>query len=166
MTSFDDVYEAFFSKMEEDDTFFDYFDLSNCAGFKRVIHPLAQNTGRKDDWIEVLRFFLDSPVYGNGLGSDFYTWGFYSHNIIVDFLAETCIIGLCFFCYVFYWMTKSIYQQTQSNDFYVYVMIIVLYGLVMNCFSGYWISTWQNWFAFGVAFGIRCQNKIDYDLYR
>lgn len=28
MTSFDDVYEAFFSKMEEDDTFFDYFDLS------------------------------------------------------------------------------------------------------------------------------------------
>ena len=28
MTSFDDIYEAFFSKMEEDDTFFDYFDLS------------------------------------------------------------------------------------------------------------------------------------------
>lgn len=145
---------------------FYYFDLSNYAGFKRVIHPLAQNTGRKDDWIETLRYFLDSPIYGNGLGSDFYTWGFYSHNIIVDFLAETGIIGLCFFCYVFYWMTKSIYQQIQSNDFYVYIMIIVLYGLIMNCFSGYWISTWQNWFAFGVAFGIRCQNKIGYNLYR
>lgn len=28
MTSFDDIYDVFFSKMEEDDTFFDYFDLS------------------------------------------------------------------------------------------------------------------------------------------
>lgn len=137
----------------------DYFDLWNYAGFKRVIHPMAQNTGRKDDWMEVLGYFFSSPLYGNGLGSDYYTWGFYSHNIIVDFLAETGLIGLVFFCGVFYWMEKSIYKQIKSNDFYVFIMIITLYGLVMNCFSGYWISTWQNWFAFGVAFGLRCQKN-------
>lgn len=28
MTSFDDIYEAFFSKMEQDSRFFEYFDLS------------------------------------------------------------------------------------------------------------------------------------------
>lgn len=139
-----------------------YYDLWNYAGFKRVINPLAQNTGRKDDWMEVLTYFFNSPIYGNGLGSDYYTWGFYSHNIIVDFLAETGIIGFCFFCYIFFWMEKSIFKQTKSNDFFVFIMIITIYGLVMNCFSGYWISTWQNWFAFGVAFGLRCQRKIGY----
>lgn len=140
-----------------------YFDLWDYAGFKRVIHPLAQQTGRKDDWLEVLTYFFNSPIYGNGLGSDFYTWGFYSHNIVVDLLAETGVIGLGLFGYLFFWTIRTIYRQSQVDDFYVLVLIIAMYGLIMNCFSGYWISAWPNWFAFGVAFGLRCQRIIGED---
>lgn len=34
MTSFDDVYDVFFSKMEQDSKFFDYFDLSENESIK------------------------------------------------------------------------------------------------------------------------------------
>ncbi len=69
-----------------------YFNLWDSGGFQRVINPLSQQTGRKDDWQEVMEYFWRSPIIGNGLGSDFYTWGFYSHNILVDFWLKLVLL--------------------------------------------------------------------------
>lgn len=124
--------------------------LWESAGFQRAINPLEQQTGRKDDWELVLNYFYDSPVWGNGLGSNFYTWGFYSHNIIVDFLAETGIIGTFIFIYIFYKMNTKIYRQALKDNVYVFFMIFAFYGLIFNAFSGYWISTYPNWLILGI----------------
>lgn len=138
-----------------------YFDFWNFAGYKRVVNPLDQQTGRLDDWQEVLVYFYKSPVFGNGLGSDFYTWGFYSHNIFVDFLAETGVLGFCLLCGLFIWTEGKIYKQTLEDQFYIFPMLFAIYGLIMNLFSGYWISAWNNWFAFGIAYGLRCRQIVD-----
>lgn len=129
------------------------FSLWDSGGFQRVINPLAQQTGRKDDWQEVLGYFWQSPVWGNGLGSDFYTWGFYSHNILVDFLAETGIIGFIILCTAFFKIEMHVFKQALVNNLYIFFCVFALYGLVMNMFSGYWISAYPNWLVLGLAWG-------------
>lgn len=124
------------------------------AGFQRAIHPLNQQVGRKDDWQEVLSYYYKSPIFGNGLGSDFYTWGFYSHNIFVDFLAETGLIGFVILSSIFIWIFRQFYLAIRRDNFYVLLFLFFINGFVMNCFSGYWISAWQNWFALGIAYGL------------
>lgn len=136
------------------------FNLWDSGGFQRVINPLAQQTGRKDDWQEVLEYFWQSPIWGNGLGSDFYTWGFYSHNMIVDFLAETGIIGCFILCTVFFKMEKHVYKQALSNNLYIFFCVFALYGLIMNMFSGYWVSFYPNWLILGLACGDYIKKRI------
>ena len=130
-----------------------YYNIWDSAGFQRVINPIAQQTGRKDDWLEVLTYFEESPIFGNGLGSDFYTWGFYSHNILVDFLAETGVIGTIILCHVFFKMEKTIMSRALYQDVFICISFFALYGIVMNCFSGYWITTYYNWLIFGIYYG-------------
>lgn len=136
-----------------------YFDLWSYKGFYRVTHPLAQNAGRKDDWQEVLTYFYQSPIIGNGLGSDFMTWGFYSHNIFVDFLAETGVLGFVLFTTLLFWIVRTILKQCFIDEYYIFIMCIGFYGLVMVLFSGYWISMYQIWMLMGVAYGLRLWNK-------
>ena len=93
------------------------------------------------------------------LGSDFMTWGFYSHNIFVDFLAETGIIGFVLFVTLFIWIVKTLLKQCFIDEYYIFIMCIGLYGLVMVLFSGYWISMYQIWMLMGVAYGLRLWNK-------
>ena len=140
-----------------------YFDLWSYKGFYRVTHPFAQQVGRTNDWQEVLTYFHQSPIIGNGLGSDFMTWGFYSHNIFVDFLAETGVVGFILFTSIIIWIVKTIVKQCFIDEYYVFIMCVGLYGLVMDLFSGYWISTYQIWMLMGVAYGIRLWNKQKID---
>ena len=136
-----------------------YFDLWSYEGFYRVTHPFAQNTGRTDDWQEVLTYFYQSPIIGNGLGSDFMTWGFYSHNIFVDFLAETGIVGFSILFSILIWMYWKVFKHCFIREEYFIIMCVGVYGIVHNCFSGYWISTYQIWMMLGVSYGIRMLNN-------
>ena len=130
-----------------------WLNLWSSSGFQRVINPLGQQTGRKDDWEEVITYFLDSPFWGNGFGSDFYTWGFYSHNIIVDFLAEGGAIGCLILITIFYKVEKHIFKSAFKDNLNIFFAIFALYGLILNMFSGYWISTYPNWLIFGITWG-------------
>lgn len=133
-----------------------YVNLWDSAGFQRTIHPLQQNTeGRLQDWKKILEYFWNSPFIGNGIGSDFYTLGFYSHNIIIDFLVETGIIGCGFLILWFYKIEKFILYNSIYSDIMTFISIFAIYGLVMNCFSGYWISTYYHWLVLGVYYGLK-----------
>lgn len=138
-----------------------YVNLWDSAGFQRTIHPMAQNVGRVDHWREVLDIFYSSPFIGNGLGSNFYTWGFYSHNMFLDFLSETGIIGFVFFMIVFYKMETLIITLARNSDVIFFISIFALFGLVMNCFSGYWISDYYHWLILGIYYALMTR-EVDY----
>ncbi len=140
----------------------EYMNLWESAGFQRTIHPLDQNTERKDYWNEVLLYFYESPIIGNGLGSDFYTWGFYSHNILIDFLVESGIIGLLFFGLFFIKVEREIFLHSIQNDIIAFISIFAIYGIVMNMFSGYWISTYYHWLILGVYYGLKTREITMY----
>lgn len=130
-----------------------WLNLWDSGGFQRVINPFSQQVGRKDDWEEVIVYFWESPLFGNGLGSNFYTWGFYSHNIFVDFLAECGIVGFIILTTIFFKVEKNILQSVYNNNINVFFAIFAIYGLVYNMFSGYWVSSYPNWLVLGIVWG-------------
>lgn len=128
----------------------DCLGVFDSSGFARSSNSLNDDD-RFEVWAEYWKFIDDYPIFGYGLGGDYFTVGFYSHNMIVDFLLELGIIGLLIMPFVFFKTYKKVYLLTKQNTMFVIVMILFLYGLVMNMFSGYWISMNTNWLCFGVA---------------
>lgn len=128
----------------------DYLGLTETAGFERT-SGLTKDDDRFELWREFLPYIKENVLLGWGLGGDYFTWGFYSHNIFIDWMLETGIVGTIILGRIFYKSYKRLYELTGLNEIFVVVMIFFIYGFVMNLFSGYWISTSSNWMAFGIA---------------
>ena len=128
----------------------DYVGLFQSSGFQRSTNTL-NNDDRFEVWANYWHYIGDYPFLGYGLGGDYYTVGFYSHNMIIDFLLELGIIGTFIMIRVFYLSYKNIYIRIETNPIFFVILILFLYGLVMNMFSGYWISMNTNWLCFGIA---------------
>lgn len=128
----------------------DYLGLQESAGFARS-SELVHDEDRFELWSQYTGFISQNPVLGWGLGGDYFTVGFYSHNIFIDWMLETGIIGTALLAIIFYKSYRRLYELTSLNEIFVVVMIFFIYGFVMNLFSGYWITTGSNWMALGIA---------------
>ncbi len=78
-------------------------------------------------------------------------------------MAETGIIGFCLFSIIFYKMEKHIYKKAFVDNLYIFFLVFALYGLVLNMFSAYWISTYPNWLILGIFWGSIHLNITDYE---
>ena len=132
----------------------DYFHLWDSVGFIRS-SGLLDDDDRFRLWRGIWHYVEDNNYIGYGLGGDYYTFGFYTHNILLDFLLETGFLGTIILTYTFVKIYKAIFNQCMNNNIFIILVIISLYGLVMNMFSGYWITTYSHWMALGVAMTYR-----------
>ncbi len=121
------------------------------AGFARSSNAINDND-RWLLWKEFWVYIARNPIIGHGLGGDYFTWGFYSHNLIVDLLLEAGLIGAIIILTIYFKTYKRLLDLSTNNQVFVIIIIMFIYGVVMNMFSGYWISTNSNWLAFGVAY--------------
>lgn len=92
-------------------------------------------------------YFLESPIWGNGLGSVWYLMGRYSHNIFLDLLLEGGLI--LFFIYIgillrFCKKAKALLMIDGDVAFY---LIIFIYSIVRLSFSCYYSADTGSWFA-------------------
>lgn len=127
-----------------------HLGLWTSAGFERT-SGLLSDDDRFLFWKQMWVYIVDNNFIGYGLGGDYYTYGFYTHNIFIDFLLETGILGSIILIVIFYRNYKLILQNSYSDEMFVLLLIISVYGLVMNIFSGYWITTYTHWLILGVA---------------
>lgn len=125
--------------------------LWESAGFNRSSNAI-HDTDRLQMWKGIWNYVKANNYLGYGLGGDYFTFGFYTHNIILDFILELGIFGLLIMSYCFWQTYKRLFILSKSNEIFVIIMIFFIYGVVMNMFSGYWVSTSSNWMAFGVAY--------------
>lgn len=128
----------------------DSVGLMDSEGFSRS-SGLLQDDDRILMWKSIWHFVEDNSYIGYGFGGDYFTYGFYTHNIILDFILETGILGAICMIIIFIKMTRRLYSMTFNNDIYIVVFIFYLYGLVMNMFSGYWINTPSHWVVLGLT---------------
>lgn len=128
----------------------DHLGVFQSSGFER-----SSNSLNDDDrfyvWAEYWKYLDDYPLFGYGPGGDYFTVGFYSHNMLIDFMLELGFLGTFIMIGVFFKTYKKVYALSMQDTIFVLVMILFIYGMVMNMFSGYWISKNVNWLAFGVA---------------
>lgn len=126
------------------------FDLSNASGFARS-SKLLHDDDRLNMWIKLWKYVEANNYVGYGLGSDFLVTRGYTHNFFLDFMIETGIMGTIILCIIFFKMYRSVFRNVFTNDIFIIICIVGIYGLVMNSFSGYWISTYSHWMILGVA---------------
>ncbi len=120
-----------------------FFDVWHSAGINRVVEYLTEDTEREELYRKALRAFMESPIVGQGMGSIWYTVGYYSHNIIMDFLAETGVFGTSIFVYILYKTSIGLYRQLRHQKIVVFLSMVFLGALVKNAFSGYYLGAFK-----------------------
>lgn len=129
------------------------------SGFERII-SIFQGEGDNTRMLllaEALELFYEAPVFGHGLGAIFYEMEQYSHNFVSDIIVECGIIGAIFIILVInLFILKSI-KLIKNNEIYHMIVVLFLCGIILNTFSGYWLSSPLTWFAIAYIFSVpRC----------
>lgn len=127
-----------------------YLNLWESAGFNRS-SSLIRDKDRFELWKSIWKYVEQNDYIGYGLGGDYYSFGFYTHNIFLDFILELGFLGFTIMIIIFFKMYRTIFKNIMINEIFIVVAIICLFGIVMNMFSGYWISTYTHWMALGIA---------------
>lgn len=120
-----------------------YFDIWNSAGMNRIVGSLTDDAERERLYHMAFQAFEESPFVGQGLGSIWYTVGYYSHNIVMDLLAETGIVGAFFFVFVLLRTFFTLYKNIHYNNIFILFTIIFLGALIKNSFSGYYLGAYK-----------------------
>lgn len=140
-----------------------YLDV-NAIGLERVLESFAN--GINDSNRQKLRslawsFFLESPVFGHGIGSIFYFIGTYSHNLFTDMLAETGVIGFILFCLILIGTLHNAKKLFCCGSLYRFLLMTFLCGFTMCLFSGYvWVNQ-QIWLPISASYILLLDNNTN-----
>ena len=126
-----------------------YLGLWESSGYSRSSKGIHDDD-RLELWSGYIKYITESPIIGHGIGGDYFTLGFYSHNVFVDWMVETGIIGTLFLSYLFFRIYKSLFSLAILNQIFIVIMIFFIYGVIHNMFSGYWITSNTHWLVFGI----------------
>lgn len=108
---------------------------------------------------EAIDTFLDKPILGHGLGSVFYKFGIYTHNIFTDTLVEGGIIYTIIVMIVLIIFLSKICVEIKYDFKINIIFIIFMSSFTMLLFSGYYLSDTGLWFALGFIFTYRNKNR-------
>lgn len=132
-----------------------YFDIFHSVGAERVSGSLTTDLNRTQSWTDAINAFASSPILGWGIGSIWWTVGFYSHNMLTDFLAEMGLFGTTIMTIVLIKMLTCLIKRSKVNNFDMFMLLLFLGALLQATFSGYWISSFKLFLMFGYVYGLR-----------
>lgn len=115
---------------------------TGASGYNRILEFFRRgaSSGRDRIYVQAFEKFQEAPIFGHGIGSIYYQIGRYSHNIILDALVETGIIGTLF---IVIHITKCViwgWRLHKNNKDEIIWTIFLLQGLGMAMFSGYYLA--------------------------
>lgn len=121
--------------------------IMQSAGMGRITGNLTEDNSRKELYQSAFEAFLSSPIIGCGVGSIWWTVGFYCHNMILDLLAETGLIGTIFLLSIVWRSFVKLYKLSSSDKIFIF-LFLVMAGNLFNCmFSGYYIAAIKLYFV-------------------
>ncbi len=138
---------------------FSSLGISETKGFNRITERLTDSSSRDILYEKAIDAFFDSFGIGHGVGSVWWTVGFYSHNMFTDLLSEIGLLGTLFFSSILYKTGKRLLVFGMQESFYMFVLLIFAKAFVQGMFTGYWISNSYLWFGIAFVFA----NTLDYN---
>lgn len=136
--------------------------IMQSAGMERVSGNLTEDNARIELYKSAFDAFLSSPVVGNGVGSIWWTVGFYCHNMILDMLAETGLIGTFFLVNIIWHTFMKLYRLCKNDKTILFVFLVMTGALVNYMFSGYYIAAYKLFFVCSMVY---CIPNNNYKLY-
>ena len=119
------------------------------SGFNRLLGFLngTGDEGRARIWEKAISSFISSPIVGHGIGSVFYEVGQYSHNIFLDLLVETGLLGTIIFVFFIIHYLRVLFRMMRYDIYNIFWLFIFLCGFFMNLFSGYYLISIPMWWS-------------------
>ena len=117
-----------------------YFEIMETAGMGRIMDNMTDSSTRSGLYSGAINAFLDSPLWGNGLGSVFGILGIYSHNFVLDFLVEVGLIGTFFILVFLYKTYRKLRKLSKIEPVCMFFLIVFISTIVNHSFSNYWAA--------------------------
>ena len=130
-----------------------HFNIFESAGATRVANNLTSDAAREYARKVAIDSFLRSPIFGHGLGSVWWEYGFYTHNVLLDFLVETGLIGAIILVITVCTMLRRLMRDSKTNSFDMFILLVLLAMLVEHTFSGYWFASSNSFLVWGYVYG-------------
>ncbi len=141
-------------------------DVMQSVGMTRITGRLGGDNARMELYQKAFDAFITSPIIGKGVGSIWWTVGFYCHNIILDLLAETGLIGTIFLLNIVLQSFKKLYRLSNSDKIYLFILLIIA-GNFINCmFSGYYIGAVKVYFVCSFVYCLPKYKLKSKEIYR
>jgi O-antigen ligase len=99
------------------------FEFRGVERLLKIANGLTDNTGRSGLWAAALRMADAHPIFGAGLASfeasanNIEGLGVYPHNIFLELLAETGLVGFALFTGAFVWAIASLARRARTVPF-------------------------------------------------
>ncbi len=119
------------------------------SGFSRILRFLEEgdDAGRAEIRRIAWASFMESPVYGHGIGSSMFVIGngtfgqhIHGHNFFLDSLIETGILGTCFWFYIIIRTIRRLIGLVKNNLTDYIWLVFFMDGFIMSLFSGYYLA--------------------------
>ena len=136
------------------------FESSRTVMLFESSEVLSHDSNRNVLYARALNYIWESPVIGNGIGSDWYYMGGYCHNIYLELslhygiIVSTlfCLFFLCL-CFVIY-RNKSVVSITENKQLLLLIIIAGIMPLLVS--SSYLLNV-----NFGLTLGYLLRYKMN-----
>ncbi|WP_236976868.1 O-antigen ligase family protein [Membranihabitans maritimus] len=122
-------------------TYFGTGVFDRIFGIKEDIKYGGSSVERLNIWKSDINQFLNHPIFGNSLESEYA--GHYSHNILIETLITTGILGFIPFVIFFITTLSKIIKIVKTTPEYFWLPVIFIQAIIQYMFSGaIWGMSW------------------------
>jgi O-antigen ligase len=137
--------------------FFNSSVIDRFTGIEENVSSDSSSASRLDMWVTGINQFLDNPYFGNSLETSTH---FYPHNIIVEVLLSTGILGVIPFLYLVVKSCKISVAIFKNNPEASWVVVVFMQSLIQHLFSGAIYTA--SWLWFSMAFILSMSTQTVY----
>lgn len=132
-----------------------YNNLIFVNGLNRVFSFITVNgvnwegtSGRGEVYTSIIDEISQSPILGNG----FFNYTTLPHNIFLEVILATGILGVSVFIILGFTFFVKLYRLLKNMEGYHFFVVILIYPLIMLNFSGSFFNTTLLWFVISFVF--------------
>jgi len=134
--------------------------LNRFMGTSEAIEQGGSSASRLDIWNKSLSQFTDFPFFGDRLNT--VDVDYYPHNIYIEVLQATGIIGFVPFIVLFFKGMKASFNIFKRHAEYAWIPVFFLQATMQNTFSGAVYTAAWFWTSLAVVISLNYSLKIKY----
>jgi O-antigen ligase len=135
------------------DQYFSSGLLKRFFGISDAIADEDSSAIRIQMWESALNQFINNPFIGDKLRMDFSSG--YPHNIFIEVLQTTGIVGFIPFVFLIYAGWRVVFYILKNKKEYFWVAIIFIQAFMMNMFSGAIFTADWLWTSLGLLIAVQ-----------